>query len=470
VRQGIKNQLMMTDRRSFLAALAAAAAPGPRQAARRPNVLWLMTDEQRCDSIGAYGAPSARTPAIDELARQGVLFRTALTPSPVCVPARVAVLSGYYPFRTGVLSNTHRTRPDQKFLVEVFAAHGYQTCSIGKHHYNLGRKLFDVQVQRTLAEAVHYFEYRKGRRHEEYNAVRYPRKPWHWILAGRFPEGEEQTSSAFNVRDALAWCDRVDRRRPFLLRVSFNDPHTPVVPPAPYDMAIDPRNIRLRGPDRLPAGAPPWEREGLERIQSAAPLTAQQLARVRQCYYGLVSFLDRQIERLLDGMRKRGLLRNTIVALIADHGTHLGDYGLVQKSSFYEPVVNVPFLFWFPDWIATATIRQPVETLSLLPTLLDLCGLPVPAGRTARASLECCAVAGNLRSARCSAKLYMISGTTPGSCWCGRATGSCPCRGPGPAGIRGRAAHFTIWLPIRRKSTICMGILSTARSRIGLPG
>jgi hypothetical protein len=201
------------------------------------------------------------------------------------------------------------------------------------------------------------------------------------VLAGRLMAVYLADRKRPTSADALAWCRQMDKGRPFFLRVSFNDPHTPVVPPAPYDTAIDPTRIHVPGPDHLPAGAPAWEKEGLAAVQSSAPLSAAQVRRMRQCYYGLVKFVDHEVARLLEGMKRFGQLENTIIVMCSDHGTHLGDHGLVQKTTFYEPVVNVPCFFRWPGQIAKGTvIDRPVSTISLLPTLLELCGLPVPEG------------------------------------------------------------------------------------------
>lgn len=345
----------------------------------RPNVLWLMTDEQRCDSLGCYGSPWAVTPTLDALAGEGVRFEEAITPSPVCVPARVSLLTGRYPCATGVYCNEQRPRSEERFLTTVFAEHGYQTASFGKQHYNRADRAFETQVNRMIGDAVGYFDYLKGRDIGDYNVVRYAGNPYHWIFAGRFPEEPDQTPEAQNVCDALGWCYRLDRNRPYLLRISFNAPHTPVVAPSPFDTVIDPATIRICGPQKLPDGAPRWEREGLQPIQSAALLGPAELARMRQCYYGLVAYVDRQIGDLLDGMRRLGLLENTIVVFVSDHGTLLGDYGMVQKQCFYRPVLNVPFFFVWPGHIpAHRVVSEPVETISLLPTLLELCHLPIP--------------------------------------------------------------------------------------------
>lgn len=375
-------------RRQFLSSAAAAGSWRATQAARRPsgrsqappNILWLMTDEHRTDSLGCYGSPWAQTPHLDRLAERGILFRQAVTPSPVCVPARVSLLTGRYPAATGVLCNLHQPpEQEQHWLTDELVRHGYQSASFGKSHYRAERKAFQTEGGKVLTEAVHYFRYRDKYRMEDYQVVRYPGKPYPWILAGRFPEPAERTAAYLNVSEALNWCRGLDRKRPFLLRLSFNEPHTPYVVPPPYDTLIPAGRIHLAGPDRLPADAPVWDREGLAPIQSSELLQEGEILRMRQVYYGLVSFLDSQIGRLLQEMDRMGLLENTIVALLADHGTHLADHGLVQKQSFYQASVQVPFLMSWPGRIpAGVVLEEPVETLSLLPTLLELGGFSIP--------------------------------------------------------------------------------------------
>ena len=153
-----------------------------------------------------------------------------------------------------------------------------------------------------------------------------------------------------------------------------------MVPPAPYDRKINPDAIRLPPEaEGRPPGEAAWINAGLRPSSDSSRLSPDEIQKARRYYYGDVSFLDSQIGEMLSAMRSRGLLENTIVAFVSDHGTHLGDYGLVQKQTFYEPVVNVPYIFWFPSGIAKGvTLRTPVETRTLLPTLLDLAGLPLP--------------------------------------------------------------------------------------------
>ncbi|MBS1676473.1 MAG: sulfatase-like hydrolase/transferase [Actinobacteria bacterium] len=375
--------------------------------AARPNVLWLMTDEQRTDSLGCYGSAWARTPTLDRLAAEGVRFETALTPAPICAPARSAILTGRHPSETGIWSNDQAEgvagvqsdaaiRPAPP-LTGAFAAAGYRTASFGKHHH-LTDPPRAFQTQRHdvhehlaarerweadlwLSSEVDYCGYAERWDQADFDVVQYPPEPFPWILAGRFPGDPSETAEARVVAEAEAWLGEVaGAPDPFFLRLSFNGPHTPVAPPAPWDTCVDPREIVLPGPTEVPAGSPPWLHD-YAAIASSARLSASELDRARQAYYGEVAFLDSLIGGLLDRMDARGLLENLVIVFCSDHGNHLGDFGLLQKQTFFDPAVNVPYLFWAPGLIGSPrVVRTPVGLIGLLPTLLDLLGLEVPRG------------------------------------------------------------------------------------------
>lgn len=348
---------------------------------KRSNVLWLMTDEQRTDSMGAYGSPWAHTPNLDRLANEGVRFDNAYTASPVCLPARASMLTGQACSTLGLLSNCHILDPhNPRFLTWELARAGYQVGSFGKHHYGCQRMAFDVEAGRTLADKVGYENYKVDVDCEEFGVVRYEGGPaWEWIFAGRYPGAVEETPEMENVRQALQWIRRRDPNRPYFARVSFNAPHTPVATPAPFDTMIDPDAIDL--PMDFPGdidNVPAPVRDHLYSIEGSHRLTPEQIRRTRQCYYGYVACADHCFRVLLDRLREMGELDNTIVVFVSDHGSHLGDHGLYQKQSYYEGSVRVPFFFWGPGIEEGAVIRTPVSVSSLMPTLLELAGTEIP--------------------------------------------------------------------------------------------
>ncbi len=356
--------------------------PTPRpEPASGPNVLWIITDEQRTDSLGIYGSPWAHTPNLDRLGREGVVFRNAVTPAPVCVPARAAMLTGLYPSRLDLWFNVPEKRfRDLRYLTEPFHEAGYQSASFGKHHYGSRNKPFQTIGGPWLSKAVSYYAYADPHDAKDFDVVQFPPNPYPWILGGRFPAPASEKGEAIVVGKAKDWLEGRDPEAPFLLRVSFNAPHTPVVPPAPHDSIID--KDMLRYPPEVedrPAGESEWIAELVRPSCDASPLSREQIEKARRYYYGEVSFVDSLVGELLDWMRPRGLLDNTIVVFVSDHGTHIGDFSLVQKQTFYEPSVKVPFLFWYPPGIASgAVLDTPVETRALMPTLLELAGLEVP--------------------------------------------------------------------------------------------
>ena len=339
-----------------------------------------MTDEQRTDSLGCYGSAWAHTPHLDRLAAEGAVFRNAVTPSPVCMPARTSLLFAKYPSQTGVWYNDTAEHPPSGSLMQRFRDAGYGTASFGKQHYVCAEPAFEVEGGNCLSPHVEYFDYHERYDESDWGVVKYPGEARRWIFAGRFPADHCETTEHEAVDLGLEWLERRDPARPFFLRVSFNGPHTPVVPPAPFDEIIPAEAIRLpEACDAPPEGQPSWLAEHLSKTSSSALLSAEEIRKMRRCYYGEVAFLDDEFGRLLDRIKQRGLLKNTIVVYLSDHGTHLGDYGLVQKQTFYNPVVNVPYIFRYPPKVARGvTIQTPVETQTLLPTLLELAGLDAP--------------------------------------------------------------------------------------------
>jgi choline-sulfatase len=341
-----------------------------------PNILWLMTDEQRTDSLRFYDSPWAVSPNLDRYANEGVVFMNAYTPAPVCTPARVSILTGKYCSQTGVWRNIGNHELSFDLLTDVFRQAGYHSATFGKQHYGGPKKAFDLEKSLVTSVYVDPYGYAPQYDESKYDVVKYPGK---WVLGGRFPEAAEKSREAECVDGAIAWLKEQPGDKPFLLRLSFSAPHTPVVPPVPFDTLIKEEEITLPPEgDALPQDCPIWMKWHYQGAGSW-PFTPEQIRKMRRYYYGYAAFVDDQFGRLLRWMEGRGLLENTIIAFVADHGTHLCDNGLVQKGTFYDASARVPYFFWYPPKIAQGrTLQTPVETRTLLPTLLEMAGLPVP--------------------------------------------------------------------------------------------
>ncbi len=357
-----------------------------RAAGRRPNVLWIMTDEHRPDSLRCYGSKWAYSPNLDRIAESGVLFESAYTPSPVCVPARCALLTGNYGWTTGVLHNQAKLPAHTQFLTWSFERAGYQTASFGKKHYFFsGRQAFGTELGSATDKVVDAEAYGPDYDPAKYDAVQYPASPTRfirhrWILAGKFPAPMSETAEDKNVSLAQRWLAQRHPDKPFLLRLSLNAPHTPVVAPERFLGLIDPKRIDLPvASDAEVAHATSRVREYLHDFSGAQQLSPADLMKARHYYYARVAFADYEIGRLLDWMRARGLIDNTIVAMTADHGADLGDHGLLQKQSFYEQVVTAPYLISWNDLGKKGVrVRTSVNTIGLLPTVMQLAGIRCP--------------------------------------------------------------------------------------------
>ncbi len=353
------------------------------------NVLWIMTDEQRADSLGCYDSPWAISPNVDRISRSGVSFHNAYTPAPLCVPARTTMLSGLRSESHGVWSNADLAKAMPVNLVDRFADAGYATASFGKSHYASyqSRPLFQTEHDRWYSDEVQPEAYAASYDEGDWGVVHYPSPYTKWLLAGHFPADPARTSEWQVTDEAVSWLSEHARSRPeqeFFLRVSYNAPHTPVVPPQSFAELIDPMLISLPEPSRDREQWPRWYRDSLYEYARSDRLDAHELARIRHHYYAQCAFVDSHIGRILDALDGLGLGETTAVAFCSDHGTHLGDYGLVQKQTFFEPSARVPFIISLPGAVGGhgpsdrgvgRRILQPVSIASLLPTLLSLCGL-----------------------------------------------------------------------------------------------
>ncbi|MBC7321290.1 sulfatase-like hydrolase/transferase [bacterium] len=343
----------------------------------KPNILWIITDEQRIDSLGCYGSLWAKTPNIDQLGREGIIFRNAITPAPVCVPARVSLLSGKYPSQTGIWWN-HNGK-DKRYIPHLtyFFKHlGYITASFGKQHYCSPNKAFEIEYHKEVNEdIVDWYSFNARYDESKLDIVRYNKGPFPWILGGIFPEKLDKTVEAEIIQSTIDWLKGYDKRQPFFLQVSLNAPHTPVVPPYSFYKLYENTDIRypLEVETEKERLHPQWIEKDLKQFANASYLSREEIEKARRYYYAEVSFLDYEVGILLNWMKEKSLLDNTIVIFLSDHGTHLGDYGLLQKQTFYEPVVKVPFIVWYPSKFASGIeIVTPVETRWLLPSLLEL--------------------------------------------------------------------------------------------------
>jgi arylsulfatase len=367
-------------------------ASGLGAAERRPDVLFIMTDQHRFDCLGANGNRLIRTPHLDALAARSANFQKAFVQAPVCVPSRATWFTGRYP-------HSHRNRVnytpldrDEVMLPALLKGAGYRTASVGKLHLHPPTP---DEARRVGFEHVLLHD-GAGRRdeHSDYVKWRQANDP-RWevpyralakdILAGKNPYraaiAEEYSETTWVGKQSSAILeDFAAGEDPFFLFVSFWRPHSPYEIPVPFDSLYDDVEIPLPPPktladvERLPL---PLQRQIL-RGSRHFETDRERLQWIYRSYYAAVSHVDREVGRVLNVLRRSGRDKNTIVIFSTEHGDQLVEHGLFGKNVFFEASVRIPFLFSFPGRIKPGKYQQLIETTDFLPTLCALVGIEEP--------------------------------------------------------------------------------------------
>jgi len=345
----------------------------------RPNILLIMTDQQRFDSIGALGNPVIQTPALDRLVREGVSFTSAYCASPVCIASRCSLVLGQYPHETGCVANTPMPQ-DRTSLMELLHRSGYQTHGIGKMHFCPDLwKLWGFDARDTSEEGYADDDYTRFLAENGYAHIAAPhgvRSEYYYLpQPSQLPMPMHHTQWVGDR--ACEFLRRRDSCRPFFLWVSFIKPHPPFENPEPW--------MRLHRPVEMP---PPFLPPGYEhllnywnRVQNRYKYRDQGtdlnlLRTTRAAYYAAISFIDCNVGRVLDLLEQEGELDNTLILYTSDHGELLGDYGSYGKRSFLDVAAKVPLLVRYPAaFEAGCRCDQPVSLVDVGPTFLSAAGL-----------------------------------------------------------------------------------------------
>ena len=349
----------------------------------RPNILYIFFDELRADILGCYGHPYVRTPNLDRLAAEGVRFERCWTNNPLCIPARVALMTDLYSRQTRVRNNVPADPvPYLKDLFtfrETLTAAGYQhVANVGKVHTTLSPRDsgFDLHECHYDLQGATPFVLPATFDPNRHHAVLIPGQWPNSYIGGQHPGPVEDTYTCRNVDAAIRLLDRLGEG-PCLLRLSLDRPHTPVLPPPPWDTLYADDVADWHWSDEELARRPDtirrWrELRGFDRISESDQRF------IRQTYSGMVTFVDEQVGRLLDELRRRGLDENLLTIVLADHGCSIGDHGMQVKGPYATPDINrVPFMWRWPGRIAGGRVYEPpVQLIDFLPTLADLIDAP----------------------------------------------------------------------------------------------
>ena len=372
---------------------------------RRPNVLWLMSDQHHAGAMGCAGHPDVRTPNLDRIAARGVNFRQAFANNPICSPSRICFMTGQYMHTHGMFGNDHAEwpHPEPDTLACLFRRYGYQTGLFGKSHMirRWDSEGFERVRYTDLCDATrddpatcHYFSYLVGQGLADWYEEGTPKPGQQHTLDGSGPARlpYEHSIEHYTGEQTLAFLAERDASRPFFIQMSFQRPHAPIAPAREYFDLYDPDTLTL--PDSADdyfergfAGKPAFMRQMLAK-GCGYPLADPNVARLRRClasYYALIACIDQEIGRVLQRLADDGELDNTIVFYTADHGDFAGDHGLFHKNfGLYDSICRIPFLLSWPGGPQGMSCDDLVESVDLYPTLCELCDVPLPEGREGR--------------------------------------------------------------------------------------
>jgi arylsulfatase A-like enzyme len=377
-----------------------------------PNVLFIVVDDLK-PLLGCYGS-DVPTPNIDRIAAAGTSFLNAQCQQAVCGPSRASALTGRRPDYTRIwdLQTLIRDRrPDIVTLPQFFRQHGYETVGVGKvfDPRSVDKSLdaaswstpyvdlVTLHYNSTTGEAIGGYQSSEVHAAHEKIAINGKKPAWSVLKKKLFAQNLWRATECADVPDD-AYDDGVIANyaveklpalaasaKPFFLAVGFKKPHLPFAAPKKYWDLFDRARLPLAVGREQAVGSPAYayhsspELRAFSDIPSVGPLSDEKSLELIHGYYASVSYIDAQVGRVLDALKKSGAADRTIVILWGDHGWHLGDHGLWTKHTNFEQATRVPLIIAAPGQNARGTsTAHPVEFVDIFPTLCDLTGLPPP--------------------------------------------------------------------------------------------
>lgn len=351
----------------------------------RPNIVLIMTDQQRWDTLGAYGNRQIQTPNLDELARHGILFEKAFVSIPLCTPSRASFFTGQYPTRHGLRANEHFPLPrETPNLAQTLKNAGYHTILAGKDHL-FGQELQSEWFDRHI-NYDHFGRIASSDSEEidlKEQAVRESRR---YLMSKKYSESDgHDAEDTPTTRITTAAIDAISSLEssndPFFLWLSYPDPHPPFVVAEPYASLYRGKDIGAPASTQNELKSKPLRQQVCHHLMKMNEFQPGELERMREIYYGMVTFIDDQIGRFLRHLDEAGLAENTIVVFTSDHGDYLGDHNMIRKApALYDCLIRIPLIMRWKGYLQPTRIDGTmVESVDIAGTLLELAGLqPLP--------------------------------------------------------------------------------------------
>ncbi|MBD3675505.1 MAG: sulfatase [Planctomycetaceae bacterium] len=348
------------------------------------NVLFIAADDLRCD-LGCYGDPLVKSPHLDALAAEGLRFNRAYCQQAVCNPSRASLLTGRRPDTLQLYNLVKHFRdelPNVVTLPEHFKNNGYFTQNIGKVFHNWRTETQGDPQSWSVPAVMHY------NRHGEDTAKVEGEVPADQAPHPRTFARDVPDAAYFDGRIADLAVEAIEERqqaeKPFFLAVGFWKPHLPFNAPLDYWQQYQRSQFSLPLNPEPPENVPPLalhDSRELFRSSNGQPPTDQETLELRHGYFAAITYMDRQVGKVLAALEEAGLRDNTIIVFWSDHGFHLGEHSLWCKTSNFELDARVPLIIAPPNYQhAGQSTDSLTELLDIYPTLVDLCDLPKVSG------------------------------------------------------------------------------------------
>ena len=372
--------------------------PTALSAQQRPHIILLMADQHRFDAMGCMGNEAVHTPNLDALAHDGTLFMHAYSSSPSSTPARAGLLTGLSPWHHGMLGYGRVAEKYRFEMPRMLRELGYYTFGIGKMHWfpqhslhGFHATLVDesgrVESPDFISDYRRWFQLHAPGENPDKTGI-----GWNDLRTGIYQLPDELHPTTWTGERACELIENYENEQPLFLKVSFARPHSPYDPPQRFLDMYD-------GQDIPAPWIGDWAGEYAELKEPTAQATkkpygnygAEYAQNSRRYYYANVSFVDEEIGKIVEALRKKGMYDNALIVYVSDHGDMLGDHYHWRKTYPYEGSAHIPFIVKWPSSCQIAGKEKdnhPVELRDLLPTFVDVAGGEVPEGMDGRSLLS----------------------------------------------------------------------------------
>ncbi len=344
------------------------------------NILFVLVDQMRADTIHALGNPFVHTPVLDGLVKRGIAFSRAYTPSPVCVPARYSLHTGKMPHETGIFENSTLPSVNKNCsFMKQLSDEGYQAFGAGKMHFCFpeGWNSLWGFTERKICDEDERLE-----KNDYYQDLK--KNGYGYVYDYKGPRGEmyyiPQTSllpahlhhTYWTAQQSIDFLERREKDKPFFIMTSFERPHPPFAPPIPWNKLYRSPDMPLpKRPDNGADVLTLWNHFQNRYKYRDQGEDNHLIRQMKAYYYAEISFIDYNLGRIVKQLEKEKCLDDTMIIFTSDHGEFLGDYHCYGKRSFLDAAAKIPFIMVIPGEKQGIICDEPISLVDIYPTIME---------------------------------------------------------------------------------------------------